>query len=106
MRRISILLAIVATVVPPAWAYFSTAALYGNARAEGVYVCGLPALAAVMVAALVTTLLSGAAVVVGAIAYRRIKSPRPRLRMLELLAVGLPLLVGLGFIGWIALLVA
>jgi hypothetical protein len=106
MRRISILLALIAAVVPPAWAYFSTAALYENARAEGVYVCGLPAFAAVMVAVIATSSLSGAAVIVGAIAYRRITPPRPRSRRLELLAVGLPLLVGLGIIGWIALLVA
>lgn len=93
MRRTSIILAIASVVVPFAWAYFATTALYREASATGRYVCGLPALANFLLAAFVCVLTSAAAFTVGFIAYRRLPKPRPRRRLAELTVLALPLLI-------------
>jgi hypothetical protein len=72
MRRLSIVFAIAAVTVPFAWAYFTTSAYYERARNDGVYVCGLQALAAVILACLASSIMSGVAVALGTVAYRRL----------------------------------
>lgn len=95
MRRTSIVLAIASIVVPFAWAYLATTALYREASSKHVYICGLPALANFILASLACVIMSGASFVVGLISYRRLPRPRPRSRMIELAVLALPfLLVG------------
>jgi hypothetical protein len=93
MRRTSIIFGIASLVVPFAWAYFATTALYREASAGGRYVCGLPALANFLLASLVCALTSAAALIVGFVAYHRLPRPRPRLRSVELAALALPSLI-------------
>ncbi len=98
MRRAAFLLALAGAVVPFAWAYLATAALYREADARGAYVCGLPALGNFLLAALACVLASAAACVLGAVAYRRLPAPRPRRRLAELGALALPLLAVVGYV--------
>jgi hypothetical protein len=93
MRRTSIVLAIASVIVPFAWAYFVTTALYQEADSRHVYVCGLPALANFILASLACVIMSTAAFVVGLISYRRLPSPRPRRRLIEVAALTLPFLI-------------
>src|ERR1041384_265756 len=93
MRRLSVIFAVAAVTIPFAWAYFSTSAYYERARNEGFYVCGLQALAAVVLACLAASIMSGVAVVLGAVAYRRLPSPRALRRRFELAALSLQLVV-------------
>ena len=97
MRRTSIILAIASIAVPFAWAYLATTALYREAGSKHVYVCGLPALANFILASLVCVIMSAAAFVIGFIAYRRLPSPRPRHRLIELGVLTLPFLVVGGY---------
>ena len=102
MRRASLLLAAAAVIVPFTWAYLATAALYHRAAAdggqEGAYVCGLPALANFLLAAFGCVLASVVALLLGAIAYRRLPAPRPRRRLAELGALALPLVLVGGYV--------
>ncbi len=100
MRPASIILAVASVIVPFSWAYFATAC-YRNFDKYGVYIggggCRLPALANLMLALLVCVIASAIAVLVGFIAYRRLPSPRPRVRLIELAALALPPMVVLGY---------
>ena len=93
MRRTSIILAVASVVIPFAWAYFVTTDLYQETNRKGMYVCGLPALANFILASLACVIMSAAAFIVGALAYRRLPRPRPRLRLAELAALALPFLI-------------
>ena len=93
MRRMSIILAIASVVVPFAWAYLVTTALYREAGSKHVYVCGLPALANFILASLASVIMSTSAFVIGLISYRCLPSPRPRRRLIELAILTLPFLV-------------
>src|SRR5262249_29397386 len=97
MRRVSIILAVTSVIVPFAWAYLATTAMYRDAAKHGIYVCGLPALANFILASFVCVITSLAAFIVGFIAYRRVPSPRPRLRLVELGVLALPMLVVGGY---------
>jgi hypothetical protein len=92
MRRSSIILALASVVVPFAWAYLSTSA-YERARQEGVYVCGLQTLAAVVLACFGSFIMSAAAFTLGTVTYRRLPSPRPLGRRIELASLALPLIL-------------
>src|SRR5262245_23399030 len=93
MRLVSVILSLASTIVSFSWAYFATAC-YRSAPKYGVFVggggCRLPALANLILALLVCIMTSAIAVVVEFIAYRRLPSPRPRVRVLELAALALP----------------
>ena len=91
MRRASIVLAMGSVVVPFAWAYFATTALYQNAAANGVYICGLPALATFNLSSFACVITSASAALVGFVAYRRLPRPRPERRLAEVTALALPL---------------
>ena len=93
MRRSSIILAIASVIVPFAWAYLATAAFYREADSKHFYVCGLPALANFILASLGCVIMSATAFVIGLISYRRLPSPRPRLRLVEVAALALPFLI-------------
>lgn len=69
------------------------------AKAQEAYVCGMPLLAAILLAALLAGTLSMAALAFGIVAFRKLPKRRPRGRLLELLLVGFPaLLLTLGLI--------
>jgi len=88
MRQVSWFLGTAALVVPPLWARHEMTVVYEQARAEGIDVCGLPALAIMMAACMGCVVLSGAAVVLGVVA-------RPALPMVPSLAfLGLITLLG------------
>ena len=93
MRRSSIILAVTAVIVPFAWAYLFTTALYERGRMQGVYICGLPALAAVILACLASSIMSAAAVILGTMAYRHLPAPRTLRRRLEVASLSLPLVI-------------
>jgi hypothetical protein len=93
MRRSSIILGIAAVTLPFACAYLSTSAYYERAAADGVYVCGLQALAAVVFACIASSLISAVSVTLGTVAYLRLPSPRPLRRRFELASLSLPLLL-------------
>ena len=93
MRRAAIILAIASVALPFPWAYFSTTAMYDEADAKGAYVCGLPALAALLLAAFVCVLLSLTAFVLGLVAYRGLPAPRPLRRLIEIGALAIPMIV-------------
>jgi len=93
MRRTSILLAVASVIVPSAWGYFVTMALYRQAASKHVYVCGLPALANFILASLACVIMSAAAFILGLISYRRLARPRPWSRLVEIAVLALPFLV-------------
>jgi len=93
MRRTSIIFAIASVVVPFAWAYLVTTALYREAASKHVYVCGLPALANFILASFACVIMSAVAFLIGLISYRRLPTPPPRHRLIELAVLTLPFLV-------------
>lgn len=93
MRRSSIIIAVTAVIVPFAWAYLYTTAVYERGKMEGVYICGLPALAAVILACLASSIMSAAAVILGTVAYRRLPAPRPLRRRIEVASLSLPVAI-------------
>ena len=93
MRRISIILSLSGVIVPFGCAYLAATAFYRQANAEGIPVCGLPALGYFLLSAFACVSTSVAALGIGLVAYRRLPRPRPRRRVAELVALGLPLLV-------------
>ena len=100
MRCTSIILAVVSIIIPSSWAFFATAC-YRNAQKYGLYVgggsCRLPALANLILALFLCVMMSAIAMVVGLIAYRRLPNPRPRIRLIELAALVLSVLVVGGY---------
>lgn len=100
-RQVSWLLAIVALVGPPLWAHYETGAVYEQAKGEGRYVCGLPAMAIIMIASIGAIILSGAAVIVGWLAFLGVPSPRPTRRAFEVAALAIPMTLALAFLAMI-----
>jgi hypothetical protein len=98
MRRASIILAL-ASILGPA-ALFGEALLESEReiQARGGPICGMPLFASFMLSSLLCVVLSAVAFVVGIIAFRRVAAPRPRRRVVELLALLLPLVVVGGYL--------
>ena len=96
-RRISWVVGATAYVLPAAWAYVVQASLYGTARAQGRYICGLPMLAIITLACLGTATLSALALLFGWLSFRGLPKPRPRVRVAELAALAAPIVVGLSY---------
>src|SRR5438034_1125044 len=97
MRHLSIILAIGGLIVPFASAYVATNALYRDAAAHHIYVCGLPALGNFLLASFACVLTSASAAVLGFIAYRRLPAPRPKRRLAEITALALPVFIVGGY---------
>ena len=99
MRKFSWALIAVALVAPFVWAYF---AIQADAEAQLVghprFVCGIPMLGIVLVACAASGILSVISTIVGLVAYLRLNTPRPKLRMLELCALSVPLLLSAAFL--------
>jgi hypothetical protein len=93
MRRVAIIFAVASVTLPFAWAYLSTTAMYDAANAQGAYICGLPALAAFLVASFACVLMSLTALLLGLVAYRRLPRPRSLRRLAEIGALALPMIV-------------
>jgi hypothetical protein len=97
MRRASVLLAIASIVIPAALVFLSIVEAGQEVRAHGGPICGLPFLADFILASLLCSVLSASAFVLGTIAYRRVSSPRPKRRLVELTALLLPLIIVGGY---------
>lgn len=97
MRRVSIILAILAMSLPLGWAYLSIATYYQRTNAHGVYGCGLQSLAIVIRACFASSILSGLAVFIGTVAYRELSLPRPWSRRFELAGLSLPLIISVTY---------
>ena len=97
MRRASVLLAIVSVIIPAALVFLSTLEAEREVRAHGGPICGLTFFADFILASFLCVVLSAAAFVLGAIAYRRVSPPRPRRRLVELAALVLPLIIVGGY---------
>lgn len=102
MRQLSLLLAAMAFIAVPIWAYLSGEAdVRAQAEAQG-WACGLPILGMYMFALLISGLLSAVALTLGVLAYRRLPSPKPGARPFELIVIAAPLV--LATLGMLALL--
>ena len=95
LRSASWFFATLAALAPPIWAYVEIAAFNASTSAPR---CGMPMLAFVGLAAIGMALLSAAAVAFAIPAYLRQPRPRSWLRRMELMAIALPLAIGLTFL--------
>ncbi len=98
MRRASIILAVASIIVPAAWFSLTMLDVQREVQMRGGPICGMPALANFILASFLCVVLSAAAFIFGAIAYRQVSPPRPRRRVLELTALLLPLVVVGGYV--------
>jgi hypothetical protein len=99
MRFASIILAIASLLIPAAWIHATIDGAEREVQARGGPICGMPALANFILALSLCVFLSAVAFVLGVVAYRRVSPPRPRLRLLELTALVLPLIVVGSYLG-------
>jgi hypothetical protein len=93
-RSSSVIVGALAVVLPTAFFAYQERAFAEWAANQKGGVCGMPVLAALGLAVLCAMLLSFIAVVLGAVAFRRLPSPRPLSRVAELSALSVPLVVG------------
>lgn len=98
MRRASIILASASILLPAA--LFAEALLESQReiQARGGPICGMPLLASFILSSFLSVVLSAIAFAVGVIAFRRMPAPRPRRRLIELLALLLPPVVIGGYV--------
>lgn len=95
-RTLSLLLAGIAYVAVPVWAYWQGQMLSSaQAKAHQAYVCGLPVLGILLAAIAMSGLIAALALIPGVLAYRKLPRPRGVMRVLELVVVGLPALLAL-----------
>ena len=93
-RQISWALTLLAVVVIPVGAYWMAETSVQAQRAQDGFACGMPILALFMLAVLVAGVLSLVATVLNALAFKAQPAPRPVMRVLELLLVSAPMLLG------------
>jgi len=93
-RKLSWLLAGIAYIGPPLWAYFSSVAdQHAQLAAYGFIKCGNTQTGITFLACVASGSLSSVALALGLVSLRSVPSPRPRARLLEMVAVSMPLLV-------------
>ena len=93
-RKLSWLLAAVACVAPPIWAYVATTSDLNTQRAAyGFVKCGTPMISIILLACIASGALSMVATGFGVASIRLIPKPRPKIRLFELLVLLLPTLV-------------
>jgi hypothetical protein len=93
-RKLSWLFAAMAYLVPPIWAYVAIKAdLNAQLDAYGFIKCGTPALSMTLLACKASSALSLLAACFGIASFLGMSSPRPKIRLLEIGALLLPLLV-------------
>ena len=90
LRTIFLALGIAAYTLPPIWWWLEMDATYSG---KVNYICGLPALAIFLLAALGASLLSFLGLVFATLSYRRAPKPRSKLRLAEMIVVALPFIV-------------
>lgn len=95
LRFWSLALGVASLVVPAAFFGYQQYALSKWAVQQGGLVCGMPVLAAALLAFLVSALLSASAVSIGIAAARRAKRQHHWNRRMELLGLSVPLVVGI-----------
>ena len=98
-RKIAGILGLLAYVAPPVWAYFEQLSIYKEIEGQNGYVCGLPFLAIIILAGIGAAILSGLAVLFGVLAFHTLEKPRPFLRKVELVVLGLPLILSVIYVG-------
>lgn len=98
-RQISWFFGVLAYVAPPVWAYFEQLSVYGGAEDQNGYVCGLPMLAIIVLACIGAAVLSGLATLFGTLSFLSLSKPRPRLRIVELVVLGLPFVFSAAYVG-------
>ena len=90
MRKISLLIALLAYSAPPLWAYFAIAADHKAQLASRSTLCGEPILGIVLLAGTISSILSLVATGFGAASFYAIHKPWPKTRMAELGFLFLP----------------
>jgi hypothetical protein len=91
-RRLSLLFALAAYVLPPVWAAFAMDADMKTQRQVHGFVCGLPLLGIMFVACIASAALSVLGTAFGVASFRAAPAPRSLLRVAELAALVLPFL--------------
>ena len=92
-RGWSWLLGIMSVVLPSASYTWQTHRFSQWASVQDGYVCSMPLVSAILLAALLAGALSVAALAVGVAGFRKLPTPRPKMRLAELVLVGLPAIV-------------
>lgn len=95
MRTTSLLLGLLSLVGPSTWAYIQSGIVVEVMQRQQGWVCGTPLLDIFFLAAAISAVLSIFAFTFGVVAYKRLSSPRPFARKLELAALLLPLCVAI-----------
>lgn len=99
LRHWSWVLGALALVLPVSLYIWRATEFTRWADAQSGYVCGMPLLGFMMQSLLLSGLLSGVAMVMGLVSFRRMPEPTVR-RSLEVCVIGLPaMLVGIGVLG-------
>ena len=91
LRATSIAVGVLALVVPAAWFFYQQWRFVEWAKTAEGPVCGMPFLAALIGAVLLAAALSFVASCFGVAAFVRLPKPRPKRRLVELLALSLPI---------------
>lgn len=90
VRRRAWIIALIALMAPPLWAYIEITAFAEAARARVGLVCGLPTLGIITLAVVLMALLSLLALGLGIRTFRALPSPRSKVRALECIAFAIP----------------
>lgn len=91
MRTTSLFLGFLSLVGPSTWAYIQSGIVAEGMERQQGWVCGTPLLGIFFLAAAITAVLSIVAFTFGMVAFKRLSSPRPFARKLELAVLLLPL---------------
>ncbi|MGQ4659545.1 hypothetical protein [Lysobacter sp. F6437] len=92
-RIASLILGAMSVLIPASFFAYMRAEFLQPDPSRGAEFCGMPLLGALLLSLVVCFVLSMIAVVIGAVSYSRLASPRSLSRRLELFAIGLPALV-------------
>ena len=95
IRKIAWIAALAAYLGPPIGAYFTIQYYVAEAKAAGRLASGDAAVAIMIVAAIASALLSIVASGLSITAFLRLAPPRPKIRLVEIVAFSLPLTVAL-----------
>ncbi|MEZ5460357.1 hypothetical protein [Dokdonella sp.] len=97
-RELSWILAGLAYVAPPAWAYLEQASVYESVQAQHGYICGLPMLAIVFIASVASGALSFVSFSLGYASFHYLAKPRSVLRKVELVVLAVPFVCSVGIL--------
>ncbi|QRN53011.1 hypothetical protein [Dyella caseinilytica] len=98
MRKLSWFFFALACIGVPAYANWALERDVEAQRAAHAAACGLVAMGIIFFSAIMMAFLSALAGVFGSISFRSLKRPRPKRRILELVVLLVPALVGAAFV--------